>query len=62
MGALFFENCADVTVTGNRVKFSQDVPAVELRRDSRVDVHGNHFQGSTAPVKADAASSDVQRG
>jgi hypothetical protein len=62
VGALFFENCADVTVTGNRVKFSQDVPAVELRRDSRVDVHGNHFQGSTAPVKADAASSDVQRG
>lgn len=61
VGAFFFQNCADVSITGNRVQFetNQRMPAVELRSSSRVTVSGNDFDGSAEGVIADVGSTDV---
>jgi hypothetical protein len=63
VGAFFFQNCTDITITANRVTFKPDqrMPAVELRASSRVTVQGNQFDGSTEPVFADGDSSDVHQ-
>ena len=63
-GAFFFQNCADVTITGNRVTFEPDqhTPAVELRATTRVTINGNRFDGATSALLADAASTEVHEG
>lgn len=64
VGAFFFQNCADIAISGNRVMFEEDraMPAVELRASTRVEIKGNQFDGSARDLEADPASTEIDQG
>jgi hypothetical protein len=61
VGALFFVNCHDVSITENRVIFPAGgvMPAIELRASRNVHVAANDFAGASQVITADAATSRV---
>jgi hypothetical protein len=58
-GAFLFAFARDVTLSGNIVQFQTDMPAVEARGSRGLTLEGNTFNGTTQPVLADSATSDV---
>ncbi|MEY2454751.1 MAG: hypothetical protein QOD92_4325 [Acidimicrobiaceae bacterium] len=61
IGAMFFVQCHDVSIVGNRITFAPGVemPVIELHSSRSVTVAGNDFSGAPEPILSDSTTTDL---